>query len=110
MERRGGRGFWVAAGLIEGIIPERPVCTDEGDYMPLDYEQMDGTLSDHHPDELMPECLDYIRQAAEAWDAGILPAPGSLMDQPAKLISGIKIWRNQLRRAERLRQIRMGGQ
>lgn len=77
--------------------------------MPLDYERLDGDLSDHHPDELMPDGIDYIRQAAEAWDVGILPGPGALMDQPAKLVSGIKIWRNMLRRAAMVREQRMGG-
>lgn len=110
MERRGRRGFWVAAGIYQGLIPERPVCTDEGDYVPLEYEQRDGTISDHHPDEIMHPALDYVRRASDAWDVGILMAPGSLLDQPAKLVNGIKIWRNSLRQAESLYRRRMGGQ
>lgn len=109
MERRGRRGFWVAAGIAYGLIPDRPVCTDEGIYVPLDYEQRDGTISDNHPDELLPPALDFVRVAADAMDAGILMAPGTMLDQPSKLIAGIKIWRNSLRQAERLYHDRTRG-
>ena len=105
----GHRGFWVAAGLIEGIVPQ-PVYDDDGWHVPLQWEALDGeTLREDDPNEIVPTQVGAIDAMLEAFDRGILPCPGSLLDQPVKAMSGIKLWRQMLERARRVRAIRERG-
>lgn len=85
----------------------QPPVYDDGRYEPQDWEASDlSTIRCDNPDELIPPAFPFVSVAAEAWERGILPGPGTLNDQPAKLISGIRLWRNMVDRAERLKMKR----
>lgn len=39
-----------------------------------------------------PVCA-FIKSLIWAWDLGLLPAPGTILDQPARLVAGIHLWK-----------------
>ena len=85
----------MGAGLATGLIPYPKV--------------VDGQKIVRHWEWPMPETYDFrkcdpeaylnpwvrmISNFAESFDSGFLPWPGGIMDQPAKLMEGIRIYKN----------------
>lgn len=94
---QGGRGrFFVSAGMSVGLIPA-PVYTDEGEYQPQAWDRPiskeETELENCDPNIFAHPLASVASSLSAAWDNGILPCPGSLMDQPARAVALVHLWK-----------------
>ncbi len=56
---------------------------------------LDGTLSLEYSDPTAFTAPDAsaMPEIVEAMDLGFLPGPGALLDQPARLVDSVRVWR-----------------
>lgn len=97
MDRNGGRGFYVGAGLATGLIPRTQEVDGQKVYRPWEWP-MPGTedFRKCDPEEYLNPWVRMISEFADGFDSGFLPWPGGVMDQPAKLMEGIRIYRGAI--------------
>lgn len=87
----------MGAGLATGLIPYPKVVDSQKIVRPWEWpmpETYDFRKCD--PEEYLNPWVRMISNFAESFDSGFLPWPGGIMDQPAKLMDGIRIYRNAI--------------
>ena len=97
MDRNRGRGFYVWAGIATGLIPELQVVDGRRIVRPWEWP-LPGTEAFRKVDPeryLHPWC-GVIAHHADNFERGILPCAGGVLNQPARLMAGIRIYRNAL--------------
>lgn len=87
----------MGAGLATGLIPSAKVVDGQKIVRPWEWpmpETEDYRKTD--PEAYLHPWVFMISGFADAWEKGILPGPGGILNQPAKLVAGIRIYRNAL--------------
>lgn len=76
----------------------------DGSFIPNGWEwcKPDGTVEilEDNPVAYVPPLGFLAERLAEAYDRSILPAPGSLLQQPARAMELIRIWRRAIAQCE----------
>lgn len=74
----------------------------------MDWETLDGqSLRSDNPDEICAPEIICISRMAEAYEKGILPTRGALLDQPAKAMAGIRLWARMVNKNQEILRKRM---
>lgn len=96
MEQGGCGGFFVSAGIYNGLIPT-PVYTDEGEYQPQAWDRPiskeETQLEDCDPNIYAHPLAGVAASISESWGNGVLPCLGTLLDQPARAVALVNLWR-----------------